>query len=90
MAEPFDAPQLLGVDLDQVPGVRVVELQNDPKEKEVRDIFKQRAAAAKARVDALPKSWEEGRAALQEKVADLKAANATEIEIAAALARGAV
>jgi cation/acetate symporter len=54
------------------------------KEKEVRDIFKQRAADAKARIDALPKSWEEGRAAAIKKVDDLKAENAPVTAIRAA------
>lgn len=54
------------------------------KEKEVRDIFKQRAADAKARIDALPKSWEDGRAAAAKRVEDLKAENAPATAIAAA------
>jgi cation/acetate symporter len=60
------------------------QLTADPKEKEVRDIFKQRAADAKARVDGLPKSWEEGRANAEKRVADLKAANAPMAEQKAA------
>jgi cation/acetate symporter len=60
------------------------ELIKDPKEIEVRNIFKQRAADAKARVDALPRSWEEGKAAADKKVAELKAANAPAAEIEAA------
>jgi cation/acetate symporter len=59
-------------------------LTNDPKEKEVRDIFKQRAADAKARVDGLPGTWTEGKAAAEKKVADLKAANAPMAEQKAA------
>jgi cation/acetate symporter len=59
-------------------------LTNDAKEREVRDIFKQRAAEAKARVDALPKSWEEGRAAAEKRVADLRASNAPMTEQKAA------
>jgi cation/acetate symporter len=63
---------------------RVDELRNDPKEKEVRDIFKGRADEAKARVAALPGSWQEARAAADKKVADLTAANAPIAEINAA------
>jgi cation/acetate symporter len=51
-------------------------LTKDPKEIEVRDIFKQRAADAKSRVDALPKSWEDGKSAAEKRVADLRTANA--------------
>jgi len=56
----------------------------DAKEKEVREIFKQRATDAKARVDALPKSWEEGKAAAEKRVADLRTANAPMTEQKAA------
>jgi cation/acetate symporter len=59
-------------------------LTKDAKEIQVRDIYKERASAAKARVDALPQSWEEGRAAAAKKVDDLKAANAPVAEIRAA------
>jgi cation/acetate symporter len=57
-------------------GERERQLIADPKEKEVRDIFRQRAADAKARVDGLPGTWVEGRAAAESRVAELKAANA--------------
>ncbi len=60
------------------------QLTNDPREKEVRDLFRQRAADAKARIDALPKSWEEGRAAAEKKLADLQAAFAPLGDIRAA------
>ena len=63
---------------------REKQLASDPKEQQVRDIFKQRAADAKARVDALPKSWEEGKAAAEKKLADLRAANAAMTEQKAA------
>ncbi len=59
-------------------------LTADAKEIEVRNIFKQRAADAKARVDALPKSWEEGKVAAQKRVEDLRAANAPVAEQKAA------
>jgi cation/acetate symporter len=55
---------------------RTVELQNDPKEKEVRDIFRQRAAEAKARLDALPGSYETRRGELTDRVNTLRAGNA--------------
>jgi len=59
-------------------------LTADPKEREVRDIFRQRAAEAKARVDTLPKSWEDGKAAAESRLADLRAANAPMTEQKAA------
>jgi cation/acetate symporter len=63
---------------------REKELAKDPKEIEVRNIYKSRADDAKKRVDALPKSWEEGQAAAAKKVEDLKAANASVSEMKAA------
>jgi cation/acetate symporter len=59
-------------------------LTKDAKELEVRGIFKANADGAKARIDALPKSWEEGKAAAEKKVEELKAANAPVAEINAA------
>jgi cation/acetate symporter len=63
---------------------REKQLTADPKEKEVRDIFRQRAADAKARVDGLPATWTAGREAAEKKVAELKAANAPMAEQKAA------
>jgi cation/acetate symporter len=63
---------------------REKQLTADPKEKEVRDIFRQRAADAKARVDGLPQTWVDGRAAAEKRVADLKASNAPMAEQKAA------
>jgi cation/acetate symporter len=63
---------------------REKQLITDPKEKEVRDIFRQRAAEAKARVDGLPGTWTEGRAAAEKRVTDLKSANAPMAEQKAA------
>jgi cation/acetate symporter len=77
-------PQLVYGNVLQKVEKRIVELQNDPKEKEVRDIFRQRAADAKARIDGLPGSWEQGRADAEKRVADLEAANAAQAEINAA------
>ncbi len=63
---------------------REKQLTADPKEKEVRDIFRQRAADAKARIDGLPQTWVDGKAAAEKRVADLKAANAPMTEQKAA------
>ena len=60
------------------------ELTTNPGEVSVRDIYKKNAADAKARIDALPGSWEQGRATVAQKVEDLKAANAPVAEIRAA------
>jgi cation/acetate symporter len=63
---------------------REKQLTADPKEREVRDIFRQRAADAKARIDGLPQTWVDGKAAAEKRVADLKAANAPMAEQKAA------
>jgi len=63
---------------------REKELTNDPKELEVRGIFKERAAALDAQIKGLPGSWEKGRTDLAQKVSDLKAANAPGNDVAAA------
>jgi cation/acetate symporter len=77
-------PQLVyGQVLEKVT-VKEGQLRTDPGEVAVRDIFKKNAADAKARIDALPGSWEQGRAAVAQKVEDLKAANAPVAEIRAA------
>src|SRR5512134_63782 len=60
------------------------ELKTNPGEVSVRDIFKKNAADAKARIDALPGSWEAGRAAAAKRVEDMKAANAPVSDIRAA------
>ena len=77
-------PQLVYGSVLQKVEKRVEELRADPKEKEVRDIFKSRADEAKAKVAALPGSWQEGKAAAEQKVADLTASNAAIAEINAA------
>lgn len=59
-------------------------LTADPKELEVRGIFRERAAALDAQIKGLPGSWETGRAGLVEKAAALKASNAPAEAIAAA------
>jgi cation/acetate symporter len=63
---------------------REIELRNDPKEKEIRAVFRQRADEYDAKLRALPKSWEAGRAEAQRNVDDLKSDGATLIEIRAA------
>src|SRR5512134_3505210 len=57
------APQIVYGQVLERLSDREDELIKDPKEIEARNIFKQRAADAKAKVDALPGSWEEGKAA---------------------------
>ncbi len=63
-------------------------LANDPKEQEVRNIFKQRAAEADAKLAALAKGGAAylaaERTALEKKLADLKAAGAPADQVAAA------
>jgi cation/acetate symporter len=59
-------------------------LANDPKEQEIRAVFKQRADQYEARLKALPKSWEVGHAEAERYVDDLKTDGATLIEIRAA------
>jgi cation/acetate symporter len=77
-------PQLVyGKVLEKVTA-REQQLINDPKEKEVRDIFKQRADAASARLKGLPGSFDAEKAALAKAVADLKSASAPEDQIRAA------
>jgi cation/acetate symporter len=65
-------------------GEREKVLANDPKEMEIRAIFKLRADEYEARLKALPKSWEEGRTDAQRHVDDLKREGASLIEIRAA------
>jgi cation/acetate symporter len=84
----FPIPQLsYGYALQKVTEREKV-LNADPKEQEVRDIYKKRAEAADARLAALKKDGDaylaSERAAAEKKLADLKAANAPEKDIAAA------
>ena len=69
-------PQFVYGSVLQKVGEREKQLTADPKEKEVRDIFRQRAADAKGRIDGLPGSWTAGKEAAEKRIADLKAANA--------------
>ena len=57
---------------------------SDPREKEVRAIYAQRAAEIQKRIQQLPQSWEEGRFELQHKLEELKSGNASLLEIKAA------
>lgn len=68
-------PQLIyGSQMQKVTAIEE-KLINDPKEKEVRDIFKARAAAADEKLKDVPKSFADGKAAAEKAVADAKAAN---------------
>ncbi|MET0218113.1 MAG: sodium:solute symporter family protein [Burkholderiales bacterium] len=83
-------PQLIyGFQLEKVTA-KEKELNANPKEIQVRDIYKERAAAAEARLKELDAKGvtflDEQRAGLEKKVADLKSASAPEAEIKAAQA----
>nr|WP_315251262.1 sodium:solute symporter family protein [uncultured Duganella sp.] len=56
-------------------------LQQDPKEAEVRAIYRQRADEYEARLKALPASWEVGRNEAQRKLDRMKARNASLLDI---------
>jgi cation/acetate symporter len=60
------------------------ELAKDPKELEVRAIFKKRADEIDARLKALPASYTDEKAKVEKRLADLRAANASPAEIKAA------
>ncbi len=77
-------PQLVYGTVLQKVEKRIDQLQADPKENEVRGIYKKQSDDANARVSALPGSWEQGKAEAEKKVADLTAANAPLAEINAA------
>ena len=79
-------PQLVyGKVLEKVTA-REQQLIDDPKEQEVRAIFKARADEAGAKIKGLPGTLETERGALTKRVADLRAANAPEDQIRAAQA----
>ncbi|KRB83932.1 sodium:solute symporter family protein [Noviherbaspirillum sp. Root189] len=63
---------------------REKELNADPMEQQVRDIFQRRAEKYDDMLKNLPKSWEEGLIDMQHHVEDLKRSNASLIEIKAA------
>ena len=77
-------PQLVyGSVLEKVT-LKEKQLKEDPKELEVRGIFKKNADDFDAKVKALPKSWEDGKADLAKKIEDLKAAAAPAQSVEAA------
>jgi len=80
----FPVPQLVYGGVLQKLTEREKQLATDPKELEVRAIFKANADAAKARIDALPRSWDDGRVAVRTKLDELKEANAPVAQIIAA------
>ncbi|MES2933794.1 MAG: sodium:solute symporter family protein [Pseudomonadota bacterium] len=63
---------------------RELQLEHDPKEKQVRAIFKTRAEDYASRLKNLPKSWEDGRADLQRQLEEIKIGNASLIQIKSA------
>ncbi|HWQ38747.1 MAG TPA: VC_2705 family sodium/solute symporter [Burkholderiales bacterium] len=79
-------PQLAYGQVLQKLTVREKELTEDPKEIEVRNLFRQRAEALDAKIQGLPASFEQERAALEKKLADLTAVGAPEDQIKAAKA----
>jgi cation/acetate symporter len=60
------------------------QLTNDPKELEVRGIFKKRADDADAKIKALPASYAEEKAKVEKNLADLRGANADAVKVKAA------
>jgi cation/acetate symporter len=79
-------PQLAYGQVLQQLGQREKELTNDPKEIEVRGLFRERAQALDAKIQALPASFEQEHAALEKKLADLTAVSAPRDQIDAAKA----
>jgi cation/acetate symporter len=63
---------------------REQQLTNDPKELEVRGIFKKRADDADAKLKALPASYNEEKAKVEKNLADLRASNAPAEKLKAA------
>ncbi|UGQ45840.1 sodium:solute symporter family protein [Massilia endophytica] len=62
-------------------GEREAVLLADPREKEVRDIYRQRATEFQARLDGLPASWEAGRSQVQHDLERVRLRNASLLEI---------
>jgi cation/acetate symporter len=63
---------------------REKQLTNDPKEVQVREIFKKRTADLDARIKALPASYNEEKAKVEKQLADLRASNAPPEKLKAA------
>jgi cation/acetate symporter len=77
-------PQLVyGVQLEKVTAREAV-LRKDPKELEVIQIFKDRAAAADAKLKDVPKAMADGKEAAEKKLADLRASNGALADVQAA------
>ena len=77
-------PQAIyGYQLEKVTA-KEAELIKDPKELEVRAIFKQRADAAEAKLKNVPAAMAADKAAAEKTLADLKAANGSKAAITAA------
>ena len=64
---------------------KLAQLREDPKEKEVREIWKKKAEELDAKIKALPASWEEGKKALEEKLASLPQDDPKRAEVEKAL-----
>jgi cation/acetate symporter len=80
----FPIPQLVyGYQLEKV-SAKEVELIKDPKELEVRGIFKERAVVLGEKLKDVPAALANDKAVAEKSVADLKANNAPAPEIAAA------
>jgi cation/acetate symporter len=83
----FPIPQLVyGKVLEKVTE-REAELIKDPKEIEVRNIFKERASAGSAKVKGLPGSYETEKAAVTKRLEDLKEQGASSAQVEAAHGR---
>ncbi|WP_228893911.1 sodium:solute symporter family protein [Pseudoduganella aquatica] len=65
-------------------GAREASLAHDPKEQEVRAIFRQRADDYGQKLDALPASWDAGRIDAQRRLDAVKQRNVTLLDIRAA------
>ena len=77
-------PQLVyGSVLEKV-SAREEQLLKDPKELEVRKLFADRAAAAEAKLKALPGSFDSGKAEVQKALDDAKSSNAGSEQVVAA------
>ncbi|MBZ2207928.1 sodium:solute symporter family protein [Massilia soli] len=63
---------------------REAELAADPKEQQVRAIFRERAQAYQAKIAALPASWERGKEDVQRQLDEVRMRNASLAEIRAA------
>ncbi|MEN3028467.1 MAG: VC_2705 family sodium/solute symporter [Aquificaceae bacterium] len=60
---------------------KFAQLKEDPKEKEVREIHKKRAEDLKAKIAALPQSWEQGKRELEEKLKAMPADDPKRAEV---------